>query len=71
MIQSSQQVWSAASGPTLIQFGGWALRARCEPERSEGERSEAEDRSPPSQLDSDKFGDEAARPNRWLDCIMH
>ncbi len=30
-----------------IQFGGWAVRARLcsEPERSEGERSEAEDRS--------------------------
>ncbi len=23
--------------------------------------------SPPAKLDSDKFGDEAARPNRWLD----
>ncbi len=24
----------------------------------------------PAKLDSDKFGDEAARPNRWLDGIM-
>ncbi len=34
--------------------------------------SEAKARSPPSQkLDSDKFGHEAARQNRWLDWIMH
>ncbi len=25
----------------------------------------------PAKLDSDKFGDEATRPNRWLDCIMN
>ncbi len=33
--------------------------------------SEAEDGSPPAKLDPDKFGDEAARPNRWLDRTMH
>ncbi len=47
----------------------WGL-PRSETERSEGERSKAEDRSPrppPSKLDSDKFGDEAARPNQRLD----
>ncbi len=36
--------------------------SRSEPERTEGERSEAE-----AELDSDKFGDEEARSNRWLD----
>ncbi len=34
--------------------------SRSEPERPEAERSEAK-------LDSDKFGDEAAGPNWWLD----
>ncbi len=69
MIQSSQPVWSAARSQICLN-PVWRVGcegSRSEPERSEGERSESADWRPPSQLDSDKFGDEAAKPNRWLD----
>ncbi len=41
--------------------------SRSESERSEGEPSEAENAAHPTKLESDKFGDEATRPKRWLD----
>ncbi len=61
MIQSSQQVWSAAELPDLSESslagGLWGLAASPNGQRPSA--SEAGDRSPRAKLDSDKFGDEA------------
>ncbi len=45
------QVWSRrfVAKFVKIQFGGWSEGLLSEPERSGGERSEAENRSPPRQ----------------------
>ncbi len=53
MIQSSQPVWSAVESSNLSESslgGGVGCGdTRSEPDRSDGERGEAEDRSTPSQ----------------------
>ncbi len=51
-----------------FQFSGWAVRASVA-SRNGGllSASEAETAAHRAKLDSDKLGDEAARPNRWLD----
>ncbi len=70
MTQSSHRICLAASLPNLSEssLAGWApvLRLRCSQPRTVRARY-ANPQSPPAKLDSDKFGDEAARPNRWLD----
>ncbi len=66
MIQSSQPVLSVVGSSNLPES---SLAGGLASERSEPERSEGEPRTPahPAKLDIDKFGDEATRPNRWLD----
>ncbi len=49
-------------------FGGWALRARvASPNGPRVSAAKPRTGAHPVKLDPDKFGDEAARPNRWLD----
>ncbi len=67
MIQSTNRFGLAARSQICLN-PVWRVGSegsRSEPERPEVERSEAA--THPTKLDSDKFGDEATRPNRWLD----
>ncbi len=70
MIQSSHRFGLAASSPNLSEssLAGWALRARvASPNGPRVSAAKPRTAAHRAKLDSDKFGDEAARPNRWLD----
>ncbi len=76
MIRSSKQVSSTVELPNLSESGlaDWLFDCKASRASPISRRLSASAHywSPgtaahPVKLDSDKFGDEAARPNRWLD----
>ncbi len=68
MIQSSQPVWSAVESSNLFESSladeGSPIVSPNGPRVSAAKPRTA---AHPAKLDSDKFVDEAARPNRWID----